>query len=135
MARSRNIKPGFFLNDQLAEVDPLGRILFIGLWTIADREGRLKDRPRKIKAEVLPYDDCDIDFLLTELHQNDFIVRFEIDGNKYIWIRNFLKHQNPHIKETQSEIPEFCQQICSQNYPQPCPPFVYSPSTYSVFRV
>lgn len=64
MARSRNIKPAFFFNEQLAEVAPLGRLLFIGLWTIADREGRLEDRPRKIKAEVLAYDDLRF-FVLT----------------------------------------------------------------------
>jgi hypothetical protein len=61
MARARNIKPGFFANDVLAEIDPLGRLLFAGLWTIADREGRLEDRIKKIKAQILPYDDCDCD--------------------------------------------------------------------------
>jgi len=64
MARARNIKPGFFMDDVLAEIEPLGRILFAGLWCIADREGRLEDRPKRIKAEVLPYDECDMDNLL-----------------------------------------------------------------------
>ena len=39
MSRSRNIKPGFFKNEHLAECQPLARLLFIGLWTLADREG------------------------------------------------------------------------------------------------
>jgi len=105
MARSRNIKPGFFTNDLLAEVEPLGRLLFAGLWTIADREGRLEDRPRKIKIEILPYDDCDINLLLLELQKKGFIIRYTVDGNAYIQIYNWLKHQNPHIKEMASEIP------------------------------
>jgi len=105
VARARNIKPGFFLNDLLAEIEPLGRLLFAGLWTIADREGRLEDRPKKIKAAVLPYDDCDIDHLLDELEKRDFILRYEVDGEKYIQITNFTKHQNPHYKEVKSEIP------------------------------
>ena len=105
MARSRNIKPGFFLNDDLALVEPLGRILFAGLWCIADREGRLEDRPRRIKAEVLPYDDCDIDELLNQLVKYGFIVRYEVDGEKYIQVINFSKHQNPHQNEKESEIP------------------------------
>lgn len=105
MARSRNIKPGFFLNDLLAEVDPLGRLLFIGLWTIADRAGRLEDRPKKIKAAVLPYDNCDIDELLKELNKRNFIIRYEIESEKYIQITNWNKHQNPHIKEPESTIP------------------------------
>ena len=95
MARSRNIKPGFFLNDQLAEIEPLGRLLFAGLWCIADREGRLEDRPRRIKAEVLPYDNCDVDELLNQLAGRGFIVRYEVDGEGYIQVVNFIKHQNP----------------------------------------
>lgn len=92
------------MNDELAEIEPLGRLLFAGLWTIADREGRLEDRPKKIKAEVLPYDECDIDKLLTSLN-GKFILRYEVDGNKYIQILNFNKHQNPHKNENSSIIP------------------------------
>lgn len=105
MARSRNIKPGFFTNDELAEVAPLGRLLFIGLWTIADRDGRLEDRPKKIKAELLPYDDCDADQLLSELHRGGFIIRYAVDGKRYIAITNWHKHQDPHVKERASDIP------------------------------
>lgn len=105
MARARNIKPGFFLNDNLAEIEPLGRLLFAGLWCIADREGRLEDRPKKIKAEVLPYDDCDADKLLNALYEAEFIIRYTVDGQNYIQIANFLKHQNPHPREVPSIIP------------------------------
>ncbi|HHV63842.1 MAG TPA: DnaD domain protein [Peptococcaceae bacterium] len=105
MARARNIKPGFFLNDELAECDPLARLLFAGLWCIADREGRLEDRPKRIKAEVLPYDDCDVDQLLEQLAKHGFIIRYEVDGNQYIQVTNFSKHQNPHVKEAASIIP------------------------------
>ena len=107
MARSRNIKPGFFINDDLGQLEPLARLLFIGLWTIADREGRLEDKPLKIKIQTLPYDDCDIDYLLDQLAANDekFITRYEVEGKRYIQITNWKKHQNPHIKESASEIP------------------------------
>ena len=105
MARARNIKPGFFMNDKLAEIEALGRILFAGLWTIADREGRLEDRPKKIKASILPYDDCDIDRLLQALHNAGFIYRYEVAEQNYIQITKFKKHQNPHPKEAQSIIP------------------------------
>jgi hypothetical protein len=105
MARSRNIKPGFFLNDDLAECDPLARLLFAGLWCIADREGRLEDRPKRIKAEVLPYDNCDVDQLMNQLVKHKFILRYEVDGGQYIQIINFKKHQNPHVKEAPSIIP------------------------------
>lgn len=105
MARSRNIKPGFFVNEDLIELDPLARLLFIGLWTLADREGRLEDRPRKIKLSILPGDDCNIDHLLNELARYKFIIRYEVDGLKCIQIVNWHKHQNPHHMEVPSELP------------------------------
>lgn len=105
MARTRYIKPGFFKNEILAEIDPLGRILFAGLWCWADREGRLEDRPVRIKAEILPYDNCDIEALLNALAEKGFILRYEVDGNRYIQITTFKAHQNPHKKEAQSIIP------------------------------
>lgn len=112
MARSRNLKPGFFSNEILAECQPLARILFQGLWCIADREGRLEDRPKKIKAEILPYDNCDVDLLLNELADKTepdgspaFIIRYAAEGRGYIQVINFKKHQNPHVKEATSNIP------------------------------
>lgn len=106
MARSRNIKPGFFTNDELAECSPYARLLFAGLWTIADKEGRLDDRPKKVKAMVLPFDDVDCNDLLQQLHSHKFINRYQVNGDSYIQINNWKKHQNPHCKEAASEIPE-----------------------------
>lgn len=106
MARSRNIKPGFFTNDELAECSPFARLLFAGLWTIADKEGRLDDRPKKVKAMVLPFDDVDCNDLLQQLHNHKFINRYQVNNEQYIQINNWKKHQNPHCKEAASEIPE-----------------------------
>ena len=106
--RARNIKPGFFENDFLAEVSPIGRLLFIGLWLMADREGRLVDNPRRIKGDVLRYDDLkteDVCALLDDLQERGFIIRYEVDGDKFIQVCNFSKHQNPHVKEAPSTIP------------------------------
>lgn len=103
--RARNIKPGFFRNDVLAELEPLTRILFSGLWCIADREGRLEDRPKRIKADVLPYDECDIDAMLDDLASAGFILRYTVENVEYIAILAFSKHQNPHKNEADSTIP------------------------------
>ena len=66
--RIRTIKPDFFKHDKVSDLKPLARLLFISLWCLADRRGRLEDRPKRIKVECLPYDDCDVDALLWELH-------------------------------------------------------------------
>lgn len=93
------------MNEQLAECSAFARLLFTGLWCLADREGRLEDRPKKIKAQVFPYDDVDGDALLSELAAQDLIIRYEVDGLRYIAIPTFLKHQSPHRNETESNIP------------------------------
>ncbi len=105
MPRSRNIKPGFFANDELAECDPLARIVFIGLWCLADREGRLEDRPKKIRGFVFPYENYDVNELLNQLQSHGFILRYEVNGSKYIQVINFKKHQKPHPREAASVIP------------------------------
>jgi hypothetical protein len=105
MARSRNIKPGFFKNEILAELSPETRLLFIGLWCIADREGRFEDRPKKIKMELFAADDFSVSDSLDQLASSGFLVRYEVDRRKYVQIVNFIKHQMPHHKEVPSDIP------------------------------
>jgi len=105
MARARNIKPGFFTNDELVELPFETRLLFIGLWTIADRAGRLLDRPKKIRMDIFPGDDVDVDKSLCSLALSGFIARYVADGRPCIQIINWDKHQNPHVKEAASTIP------------------------------
>jgi hypothetical protein len=107
--RARNIKPGFFKNEDLAECDLQARLLFIGLWCMADREGRLECRPKRIKAELFPYDNCNIEKLLKQLSDKKFILIYTVSNEKYIAILNFRKHQNCHIKEAVSTIPAPCE--------------------------
>ena len=107
--RARNIKPGFFKNEYLAELDPLTRILFIGLWCFADKEGRFEWRPKKIKAEVLPYDHGDVTVMLQELNDHGFVVRYSAGENGSFdlgQVVNFKKHQSPHHTEKASELPD-----------------------------
>lgn len=116
MARTRNLKPSFFKSLQLAECQPLARLLFQGLWCIADKEGRLKDQPKLLKIECLPFDDCDISALLGELSSNSLLIRYTSDGMNLIYIPTFVKHQNPHPKEQASELPEYKEEMkCREN--------------------
>lgn len=105
MARARNIKPAFFTNDDMVELPFETRLLFIGLWTLADREGRLIDRPKKIKMEVFPSDNVDCVESLQQLEKSGFIARYEFGNHKVIEIVKFLKHQSPHTTEKDSDLP------------------------------
>lgn len=126
MARARNVKPGFFKNEILVELPMSTRLLFIGLWTLADREGRLEYRPKKIKMEIFPADEIDIEAGIQELAAQGFLIIYDSimtqsssnhdsimeqaspkQEAKFIQIVNWTKHQTPHYKETTSVIPAF----------------------------
>lgn len=108
MARARNIKPSFFQDDKLGELPIYSRMAFIGLWTLADFKGCLELRPKMLKVQLLPYDDCNIEEVINNLEQARFIRYYSVDGKKYIKIVNFEKHQNPHKNERDSgsDIPD-----------------------------
>lgn len=105
MARARLLKPGFFSNEMLCEIPMAGRLLFAGLWTLADRKGRLPDRPKVIKGQLFPYENVPVDKLLGELAQRGFILRYQVDGERYIQVVKFETHQHVHKNETDSIIP------------------------------
>lgn len=99
------IKPEFFDDPDVADVSMAARLCFIGLWTQADREGRLVDDPRRLKARLFPFDVVDMDRLALELVGKGMIVRYIVDSKHYIAVPNFTKHQRPHPKEPASVIP------------------------------
>ncbi|MEN6414357.1 MAG: hypothetical protein ABFC84_16590 [Veillonellales bacterium] len=105
MPRKREIKPGFFKNEELGDIEPLARLFFAGLWCWADRMGRFEDRPKKLKADILPYDDCNGESLMQQLADHGFVIRYKVNGIAYGQIVHFKKHQNPHPAEAKSVIP------------------------------
>lgn len=105
MARARNIKPGFCTNEDLAECSFEARLCFALLPMLADREGRMEDRPKRIKGELFRFDSLDVDPLLVELERHGFILRYEVNGLGLIQILAFAKHQNPHHREPESTLP------------------------------
>jgi hypothetical protein len=105
MARIRSIKPAFFTSEDTCGLSPLARLLFLGLLTEADRDGRLEDRPRQLKRRVLPDDDCNVDALLAELAARSLIARYAVNDVHVVQVINFDKHQRPHPKEPSSGLP------------------------------
>lgn len=109
MARARSLKPGFFRDRKLLDLPPLTRLLFAGLWTIADREGRLADDSKQIRLDVMPSDRYNVEAGLQQLADGGFIIRYESGPARYIQVRTWKKHQNPHVKEPASTIPAPCE--------------------------
>lgn len=104
--RARNIKPGVTKNEVLADLPAEHRLLFILLPMLADREGKLEDRPKRIKMELFPADQFDVDRMLDDLARAGQIERYDVDGLRVLRIPTFLKHQRPHSNEAASELPD-----------------------------
>ena len=111
--RARSLKPGFFKNEDLAELPFEARLLFAGLWGFSDREGRFEWRPKKIEAEIFPYDKVSIEKLLSLLCDKKFVERYVVDGHAYGRLPTFLEHQRPHPNEAKSKIPNKPDDIAS----------------------
>lgn len=129
MSRARNIKPGFFKNELLVELPFEVRLLFIGLWTMCDRAGRMEDRPTKIRMEVFPADSVDVDAGLQSLHDAGFIQRYTADGKRYLQVLTWEKHQNPHLKEAKSVIPAYQQDVAPVEH---CASTVQAPDEHQI---
>jgi hypothetical protein len=105
MARTRSIKPSFFKNEYLAECEPMARLLFVGLWTLADSQGRMEFRPLRIKAELFPYENCDILGLLKQLADKGFVRAYESGDVRVLEIPTFGDHQRCHPDERDEGLP------------------------------
>lgn len=124
--RSRVVKEGFFKNDILCSLSPWHRLLFEGLWMVADRKGLLEDRPKRIHADIFPYDHhLDIEPMLADLERLHFITRYWTEKGAMIAVVEFHSHQKPHIREAPSTLPGQ-----DQASPRPEPdPVTYPPQT------
>jgi len=80
-------------------------LLFAGLWLLADRAGRLEDRPIRIKAALFPYENLDVDPLLDLLAASGFIARYTVGDYRGVYVMKFHAHQMPHLREAPSTLP------------------------------
>src|SRR5689334_8310489 len=105
----RTVKPELFSHEGLFEAEvncqlPL-RLAFIALFTCCDREGRFRWQPRRLKRDLLPYDDLDLSHVLDALALCGFIKKYEFQGENYGCIPSWSRHQYINHKETESLIP------------------------------
>lgn len=110
MGRIRTIKPEFFKHSALFDAEqetglPL-RLGFAGLWTCCDREGRFKWRPRELKLDVLPYDDCEFSRVLDALATRGFLIQYTDGTEVFGHIPSWKSHQFINNKEPSSKLPE-----------------------------
>lgn len=103
MARIRTVKPEFFTSDDICSLSMAARLLYIGVWCEADREGRMEWKPRSLKRRYLPDDNIDIDALCSELVDAGLVVLY---GDSLAYIPTFGKHQHINPREAASNLPD-----------------------------
>jgi hypothetical protein len=93
MARIRTIKPEFWVDDTMVDLDPVAKLLYIGLWNFVDDEGYLEFSVRRIKMMIFPGNDYDVDGALRSLLECSRIFRKDCDQGEIIFLPHFTQHQ------------------------------------------
>lgn len=102
MARIRTIKPEFFTSEDIVELEPLARLLYIAIWCEADKEGRMAWKPKTFKMRYLPGDSCDIDAICDALVTRGLVILY---GDGLAFIPSFKAHQHINPREKDSGLP------------------------------
>lgn len=93
MARIRTIKPEFWTDEEIVELDYEHRLLFIGLWNFADDQGFFTDRPKRIKMQIFPGDNVDVEGALDTLWRAGLLTLYGSDEGRIWRITNWERHQ------------------------------------------
>lgn len=115
MARKRMISPELWDNQSFGELSMLAKVLFIGMISQADDDGKGVLSPQLLKSKIFPYDElrvADVDKALKEIGHNVSVansadtdkaqeerghkmsvIYYEIDGKQYYWFENWRKWQ------------------------------------------
>ena len=109
MARKRMVDPSIWTDDGMGSLSARAQLLFIGLFSNADDEGRLKGSPQAIRL-ILPtiYSDLsesevrsDLDAVLGAMTH---LTRYQVDGRDYLEFANYTRWQRID-RPTPSAIP------------------------------
>lgn len=101
MPRIRSVHPDICEDDVLASVSAYAERTFVRLWTVLDDEGRTKDNPRLLAAQLYPlHDRVDVDRDLAELAAAGLVLRYEVDGKRYLCAKPeaWARYQKPRRK-------------------------------------
>lgn len=110
MARKRMIDPSMWINEGFGTLSLLGKLIFIGLFSNADDEGKGKASPAYIKAVLFPYNDdlriADVEKTLQEVSSKMSVIFYSCDGNMYYTLTSWDTFQKID-RPSESKIPNF----------------------------
>lgn len=122
MPRRRMIDPNIWKDPKFAQLSDAEKILFVGIFSNADDEGRIIATPEALKAEIFPYDHKKTAHVVKKLRdsiatrvKNDGsvektnpllsrpplknVILYQVDGVEYIQLLRWHRYQKPkHLK-------------------------------------
>lgn len=97
MPRRRMIDPQIWRNERVGSLPDAGKLLFIGIFSQADDDGRLKASPRFLLANIFPYNkdktEEDIRRLRNQCAELGLIRLYINAGREYLDIPGWSEHQ------------------------------------------
>lgn len=93
MARKRMIDPNIWQSEDFSKLSTLAKLVFIGLFSLADDEGRGRCNPVYLKSTLFPYEEgirsADIDKTLSEISSNMSVIFYSYNGSNYYSLYNW----------------------------------------------
>ena len=114
MPRKRQIDPGIWTNEGFVSLCHSARLLYIGLISHADDDGRIKAGALYLKCALFPADDCALDDVagwLDSIAAARLVLLNEADGEPYAALPTWHKHQYI-TKRLPSKIPAPVRERC-----------------------
>lgn len=105
--RIRTLKPECWQDERVGALSRDARLLWVGLITMADDEGRLRALPSMILGHAFPWDEIPprkLSEWIEEIEGQQLIIRYEDAGKPYVAFRNWRRHQQIN-KSRPSELP------------------------------
>lgn len=96
MARQRMIQPEIWIDSGFLEMSDRARLLWIGMISFADDEGRGQGSSKSLKAAIFPGDDIsstDVDALKAEVAKHVRVEFYDVDGQTYYQIEKWSQYQ------------------------------------------
>lgn len=96
MARRRMIDPNFWQSEDISNLSIFSRLLFIGMFSNADDEGRGRANINYLRSSIFPYDDIttkQVEAALEEIATHTSITLYVVEGNQYYLFQNWSKWQ------------------------------------------
>lgn len=114
MARKRMIDPNIWQSEDFSKLSTLGKLVFIGLFSLADDEGRGRCNPVYLKSTLFPYEEgirsADIDKTLSEISSNMSVIFYSYDGSSYYSLLSWNTFQKID-RPSESKIPKYDENI------------------------